>query len=500
MERITAIYARQSVDKKESVSIEAQIEDCKKYAKDGHARIYKDKGYSGKNTERPDFQKLVADIESGMIEKLVVYKLDRVSRNITDFYNFYEILKAHDCAFVSYTESFDTSNSMGRAMMGILAVFAQMERENIQTRIKDNYDYRITTKGWLSGKAPFGYKNSKQNGIKVLEPVVEELEVVRWMFKTYAERPNISLGQMQLELNSKGIKGHQSSVGMSRTTINRILSNPVYAVADQMLYEYYSIRKPIFINDKSEWNGTACACMVGKNNTSMRADSLEGVKLYLTTCTGVVDSRTFIMVQDRLSQNSAVASDNRPTNNLKELSGLLKCGKCGMAVKMQAYPTLTCTGRNQKRICDVSFKGLKLEQLQELVSVEVCEYLKTIHEKQRVKQNRRKKTRKQIKDLEGQLEALIETASFSKNVASVLGEKIDTISKQIDKLQLELKMDVDARDLIEIRTDTISIFDNEGNLLIDYEKLDTEKRQVVLRALVQKILIFDDGSIKIIWK
>lgn len=499
-ERLVAIYARQSVDKKESVSIETQIEDCKTKAKGAPVKIYKDKGYSGKNTERPDFQKLVADIEAGLIKKLIVYKLDRISRNITDFYNFYEVLKLHNCAFQSYTEDFDTTNSMGRAMMGVLAVFAQMERENIQTRIKDNYDYRITTKGWLSGKAPFGFKNSKENGIKVLEPIPEEIEVVQWMFKTYAERPNISLGQIQAELISKGVKGHQSTKGMGRTTINRILSNPVYAVADAMLYEYYSIKKPIFINDKSEWDGTSCACMVGKNNKSMRADNLEGVKIYLTTCKGVVDSRTFIMVQDRLSQNSALASDNKPTNNLKELSGLLKCAECGMAVKMQAYPTLTCNGRNQNRICSVSFKGVKLEQLQDAVSKEVCEYLKTIHEKQLIKQKRRRKTRKEIKELEEQLENLIETASYSKNVASVLGEKIDFISKQIDKKQLDLKLDVDNRDLIEIRTDTLSIFDKEGNLLIDYNELNTEKRQVILRVLVEKILVSSDGKIKIVWK
>ena len=83
--RIDAIYARQSVDKKDSISIESQIEFCKYELKGGNCKEYKDKGYSGKNTERPQFQQLMRDIESGLVRKVVVYKLDRISRSILDF-------------------------------------------------------------------------------------------------------------------------------------------------------------------------------------------------------------------------------------------------------------------------------------------------------------------------------------------------------------------------------------------------------------------------------
>lgn len=88
-------------------------------------------------------------------------------------------MNKHDCMFVSRNEDFDTSSTMGRAMMGILAVFAQMERENIQTRIKDNYDYRVRDGRWASGKAPFGFKNGKIDGKTTLIPVQEEIEMVK---------------------------------------------------------------------------------------------------------------------------------------------------------------------------------------------------------------------------------------------------------------------------------------------------------------------------------
>ena len=125
--RIDAIYARQSVDKKDSISIENQIEFCKYELKGGNCKEYKDKGYSGKNTERPQFQQLMRDIESGLVRKVVVYKLDRISRSILDFAKMMDFFQKYEVEFVSSTEKFDTSTPMGRAMLNICIVFAQLE-------------------------------------------------------------------------------------------------------------------------------------------------------------------------------------------------------------------------------------------------------------------------------------------------------------------------------------------------------------------------------------
>lgn len=123
--RIDAIYARQSVDKKDSISIESQIEFCKYELKGGNCKEYTDKGYSSKNTDRPKFQELVRDIKRGLIAKVVVYKLDRISRSILDFANMMELFQQYNVEFVSSTEKFDTSTPMGRAMLNICIVFAQ---------------------------------------------------------------------------------------------------------------------------------------------------------------------------------------------------------------------------------------------------------------------------------------------------------------------------------------------------------------------------------------
>ena len=148
--RIDAIYARQSVDKKDSISIESQIEFCKYELKGGNCKEYKDKGYSGKNTERPQFQQLMRDIESGLVRKVVVYKLDRISRSILDFAKMMDFFQKYEVEFVSSTEKFDTSTPMGRAMLNICIVFAQLERETIQKRVTDAY-YSRSQRGLQDG-------------------------------------------------------------------------------------------------------------------------------------------------------------------------------------------------------------------------------------------------------------------------------------------------------------------------------------------------------------
>ena len=163
--REDCIYARQSVDRKDSISIESQIDFCKYELKGGSCRVFKDKGYSGKNTDRPEFQKLLGEIRKGKVRRVIVYKLDRISRSILDFATMMELFQEYDVEFVSSTEKFDTSTPMGRAMLNICIVFAQLERETIQKRVTDAYYSRCLKGFHMSGQAPYGYH---------LEPTVVE--------------------------------------------------------------------------------------------------------------------------------------------------------------------------------------------------------------------------------------------------------------------------------------------------------------------------------------
>ena len=151
-----AIYARQSVEKADSLSVQGQIDLCKKQAGEDFG-VYQDRGFSGKNTNRPAFQRMMEDVEKGAIRKIIVYRLDRFSRSIADFGRLWEVLKKHGVEFVSINETFDTSTPMGRAMLNIIMVFAQLERETTAERVRDNYDQRVKLGAWPGGPAPFGF-------------------------------------------------------------------------------------------------------------------------------------------------------------------------------------------------------------------------------------------------------------------------------------------------------------------------------------------------------
>ena len=156
-----AIYARQSVEKSDSISVESQIEFCEYETRGNKYKKYIDKGFSGKNTNRPAYEKMVSDIKNGLINRVIVYKLDRISRSILDFSNMMEMFQKYKVEFISSTEKFDTSSPIGRAMLNICIVFAQLERETIQKRISDAYYSRSKKGFYMGGKIPYGFSLEK---------------------------------------------------------------------------------------------------------------------------------------------------------------------------------------------------------------------------------------------------------------------------------------------------------------------------------------------------
>ena len=153
--REDCIYARQSVDRKDSISIESQIDFCKYELKGGSCKVFKDKGYSGKNTDRPEFQKLLGEIRKGRVRRVIVYKLDRISRSILDFANMMELFQEYDVEFVSSTEKFDTSTPMGRAMLNICIVF-ETRHGRLLLPVPERFSHERTGPLWLSVGADSG--------------------------------------------------------------------------------------------------------------------------------------------------------------------------------------------------------------------------------------------------------------------------------------------------------------------------------------------------------
>lgn len=256
LNRINAVYGRQSVDRKDSISIESQIEFCEYELKGESYKAYTDKGYSGKNTDRPKFQQLMADIQKGLIKKVVVYKLDRISRSILDFATMMEEFQKYNVEFVSSTEKFDTSTPMGRAMLNICIVFAQLERETIQKRVTDAYYSRCLKGFHMSGPAPYGFDlaPTRLHDVRT-KMLVEDPETRKYallMFTMYVE-PMTSFGDITRYFSEAGIKIYGKD--LTRGFLSQLLRNPAYVIADLDVYEFFKSQGTYIVNEAADFEG-----------------------------------------------------------------------------------------------------------------------------------------------------------------------------------------------------------------------------------------------------
>jgi len=157
-----ALYARKSIERENSISCETQIEYCramlKPDEKDEKILTFIDNGYSGGNTDRDGFQKMMRQIEQGKITKVLIYRLDRISRSLADFMNILATFKKYKVEFVSTQEAFDTSSPYGELIVKILAVFAEFERQSIIQRITQAYEHRSELGFYMGGNKPYGFE------------------------------------------------------------------------------------------------------------------------------------------------------------------------------------------------------------------------------------------------------------------------------------------------------------------------------------------------------
>src|SRR5689334_12810246 len=205
-----AIYTRKSTEYNLELafnSLDAQREACEAYIKsqahEGWRAIpghYDDGAFSGASLERPAVQQLLADVRGGQIDIVLVYKVDRLTRSLADFAKLIELFDAHGVSFVSVTQSFNTSSSMGRLTLNVLLSFAQFERELIGERVRDKIAASKRKGIWVGGPVPLGYRSVR----KKLEIAQEEADLVRQIFAEYLRLG--SIGALAGFLTAQGLK------------------------------------------------------------------------------------------------------------------------------------------------------------------------------------------------------------------------------------------------------------------------------------------------------
>ena len=237
-----AIYTRVSTEQgleQDFNSLDAQREACEAYIKsqahEGWRLVrdrYDDGGYSGGSMDRPALQKLLIDVRARRIDVIVVYKVDRLTRSLADFAKLVETFDAHGVSFVSVTQSFNTTTSMGRLTLNVLLSFAQFEREVTGERIRDKIAASKKKGMWMGGVVPLGYRVED----RALHVVEDHAAIVRSLFRRYLEAGSVVRLKQQLDAEDfrlpVRIDGGGRSTGgglFSRGHVYKLLSNPIYA-------------------------------------------------------------------------------------------------------------------------------------------------------------------------------------------------------------------------------------------------------------------------------
>ncbi len=494
---MTAVYARQSIDKKDSISIETQIDFCKKYCTEEY-RVYSDKGWSGKNLERPSFRQLMEDIRNGEINKLIVYKLDRISRSLSDFSSLMELFRKYGVEFASTVETFDTSTPIGRAMLGIIMVFAELERENIMLRVKDNY-YARGEKGMYLGGVPiygFDKASAKLNGVKtsVLVPN-KDMNTVEYMFNAYAES-HTSLGDIVKYLNESGIPSANGTL-WDGCRVSRLLRSPAYVNADVEVYRYYKEKGVKISNPVEDFTGERGCFLYGKREAGERKyTDVSGHVLSLGLHNGVVSSELWLDVQRKLDGNSQIKKGKSGTYSW--LSGMIKCGKCGYAMRAMSGKYFYCSGKANHHICEgidgkpdigqvekAVYEQLRI-RFSEITALEISQEKKNASpEANRLKM--------ELEGLSQQIENIVDKlAETSGAIGMVLEGKLEKLISERDRAENRLAK-------LCRKSSSGAEYGQVIGMINDFMQLPLETRREIAKQFIVRVMIWEE-KIEIVWK
>jgi site-specific DNA recombinase len=282
-----AIYTRKSSEEgleQEFNSLAAQCEACEAFIRsqrnEGWVLVrtrYDDGGFSGGNIERPALQDLLGDIRAGRIDTVVVYKVDRLTRSLADFARLVELFDAEGVSFVSVTQQFNTTSSMGRLTLNVLLSFAQFEREVTGERIRDKIAASKKKGMWMGGNVPLGYDASERT--LVINPA--EAETVRRIFALYGELGCVR--RVKEEADRLGLRTKYTRTGngterggkpFSRGHLYTLLSNPIYTGRIAHRGELHPGQQPALIDDES-WSAVRDQLAANTSNHRRRAKAAE---------------------------------------------------------------------------------------------------------------------------------------------------------------------------------------------------------------------------------
>ena len=503
------LYARKSVERENSISCETQLEYCRMMIKldERNEKVIEivDNGFSGGNINRDGFQKMMKLIRQGKVKKVIVYKLDRISRSMKDFVDMIQEFKAHGVEFVSLQESFDTSSPYGELIMKILMVFAEFERTSIINRVTQAYHHRCEMGFYMGGRRPYGFElvpttihNVKT---KMLKPIPEEVEQLQYIFEVYAQE-NISLRRLLSLLvaeNRTPLDGSQ----WTTAKLSTLLKNPVYVKADANVYDYYEHHGVQMISDVEQFTGKYGVQLYGHSKHKTDDTDWSVMKLVLLSHEGIIDSDIWLRCQRKLEKNRQIGKSS--SSQRSWLAGKVVCEKCGHTMNIaKGKPNkdgeqrryFICTGKSHKKICTGPQGSVYAEDLENMVHDCITEKLSELTSSKRTAKledtaeiNDLKLKIKTIEQSEKQLTDSLLSGTQNADMITLLNQRASQLKSE--KLALHERLD----ELRSISDEAATIID----IARSWKRANYERQKAVAMILIHQIVISENGDTKVIW-
>ena len=475
----TGIYVRVSTEEQaqEGFSIRGQIEKLKAYAllKDWDIfDIYNDEGISGKNiVDRPDINRLIDDIESGKVNNVLVFKVDRLTRNTRNLLELVELFEEYNCAFNSLTESIDTDTPSGRMFLKIIGIFAEFERENLVSRLKLGFE-RKAKEGYTLANNNISYGYEKEKGQKIQTIHLEESKIVKEIFSMFLDK-NISMTGIAKTLNDRKISS-KNNTGWKTNTIKQILMNTNYIG---------KVRKN-----------------VADEENYFEADGHHEP---------IIEDKIFYLVQEKINNMPNISKTKKPKED-NYFCGVLVCGKCGSKFTTK---NLSRTGKNGEKlynrnyICnkkiyhndDIACKSPQISH--DKMECAFIEYIQNINDPTEIQgitiENNSKKSEqdllesivdyeKKLDGLQGRKRKVMElfvkgNVEFDeyKRMLKMMNEEFDALDSELQRKKLELPLIKTTPDILP--EDVIL------NIKENWDALNKSERMMFLQQFVRKINI-----------
>ncbi len=516
---VIGIYPRKSVYRDNSDSVQVQIQLCKEYAEiiykgqETEYRIYdKDEGFSGKNTNRPSFQELMEDVRNGLLDVVMVYKLDRISRNVQEFSSMYEVFQRHNVAFLSVKESFDTSTPMGRTVMYILAAFAQLERENTSERVSDNMHALGASGKWTGGRLPAGMTSvRRQAGQKEHSFLLVDknsIQSVKTLYELILSGYTITRAERYCR--DHGIRSCSGKF-LNTSQIYNIITNPVYCQNSMEAY-YYFKDQGCTLPDESLFDGTKGLIGYGKTRTGISGQSRQAVSSWSISIgihEPVIPAADWIVAQGRLGLNKMYRAARHESGLLK---GVLRCS-CGSKMDIRTYKKNGITfsyyycaamARQGKSRCDSGYyrvSDVDDNFLRQLRKIRLNPDGFTLRKETESSASAPGVIKTEIRKLQTSIENLTNalTQSMDSPAAAYIIKQIETLDRQKKQMESSLRKAQLQENTRQSRLDAErEIYDNICILLDTFDEISYSGKNELIRKIIQKC-IFDGENLRILF-